>query len=212
MPIFRYRDKLILFSHIPKCAGQSVENYCKKIGMKIAFLDNQFNKSSSLSWCINSPQHITGFALSRLFTNDFFDFSFAVVRNPIDRLRSAFKFQKYKERKIKKNLTLSNFIRSDLELSSRYIGYFDNHFLPQVDLLMNKNSYKIFKLEEGLLEVKKYIDDIFLTSNLNINMEHINSSKFDPNFIDEDNYIDDLSFEIIYSVYKKDFESFGYKI
>ena len=98
MPIFRYSNKLIFFSHIPKCAGTSIESYCQKIGMKIAFLDNQNYLeylASNKAWNSSSPQHIPGYAIARLFPLNFFDAYFTVVRNPINRLKSAFKFQKY---------------------------------------------------------------------------------------------------------------------
>ena len=58
MPIFKFREKLILYSHIPKCAGQSIENYCQRLGAKIAFMDNDFclhmRKNTCSHWCNGS--------------------------------------------------------------------------------------------------------------------------------------------------------------
>ena len=214
MPIFKFRKKLILYSHIPKCAGQSIENYCQRLGAKIAFMDNDFcrHNFAGRAWNLTSPQHISGDALSRLFPKDFFDDSFAVVRDPIDRLRSAFKFQKYKEKKIKENITLSDFIKSDLGTCSRPLGLYDNHFLPQVELLVKKNSYKIFKLENGLLDVKKYLDNNLFFNDSDKKLKHINLGTYNIEFSHEDTYVDDSSLEIISRIYKRDFEVFRYEI
>lgn len=214
MPIFKFRKKLILYSHIPKCAGQSIENYCQRLGAKIAFMDNDFGlyNGTGRAWNLTSPQHISGDALSRLFPKDFFDASFAVVRDPINRLRSAFKFQKYKEKKIKENITLSDFIKSDLDTCSRPLGLYDNHFLPQAELLVKNNPYKIFKFENGLLDVKQYLDDNLFLNDSNIELEHINLGTYDIEFSHEDTYVDDSSLAIISRIYKKDFEVFRYEI
>lgn len=84
MPVVRYKDKICHFAHIPKCGGSSVEFYLKRSGAHVAFLDNSFVSSAKL-WNISSPQHVDGNSLSRLFPSSFFDFSFAVVRNPYTR-------------------------------------------------------------------------------------------------------------------------------
>ena len=42
MHIFKVKKNLILYSHIHKCAEQSIENYCQRLGAKIAFMDNSF--------------------------------------------------------------------------------------------------------------------------------------------------------------------------
>ena len=84
--------------------------------------------------------------------------------------------------------------------------------MPQVELLVKKNSYKIFKLENGLLDVKKYLDNNLFFNDSDIKLKHINLGIYNIEFSHEDTYVDDSSLEIISRIYKRDFEVFGYKI
>ena len=99
MPILKKGNKIIYFSHIPKCGGTAIEQYCKDTGIEIAFLDRLYNLQFSKNvWNNTSPQHIDKKSLYRLFPKQFFSDYFTVVRHPIDRFKSAFIYQKYHEK------------------------------------------------------------------------------------------------------------------
>ena len=74
MPIFKTSFGYIYFSHIPKCAGTSIENYINGLNNNsIFFLDRTFNTTSPLKeWSISSPQHILGNSIPMLFKKIFF--------------------------------------------------------------------------------------------------------------------------------------------
>jgi hypothetical protein len=96
MPIVRFKNKIVYFSHIPKCGGTSVENFLKIItGTNLAFLNRNFYMDKNRQWSVASPQHIPGKDVSKLFPITFFDEFFAVTRNPLNRFYSAFIFQKH---------------------------------------------------------------------------------------------------------------------
>lgn len=211
MPILRSQNKIVLYSHIPKCGGTSIERYCYSIGLKVAFLDgNFFVKSSTKRWSINSPQHIDGESLKRLFPEDFFDACFTVVRHPIPRLKSAFLYQKYRARNRDIKSNLSEFVKNELQQNALSRGYFDNHFLPQTKFLAKGYQYKIFKLEFGLTKVKKYIDSNVLGANTNIQIGHKNKAKNSPNYQESETHLDDEAKSIVLDIYKDDFLKLKY--
>lgn len=115
MPIFKANNLLCHFAHIPKCGGSSIESYCRKVGICIAFLNQEHDVTpESMKWSTSSPQHIDGYSLSRLFPPEFFDFYFTVCRHPLSRLKSAFQFQMLSEEKLASDMDLSQFIEIEL--------------------------------------------------------------------------------------------------
>ena len=211
MPILRSKNNIVLFSHIPKCGGTSIEEYCFQAGLKIAFFDNAFyTKTPTNRWSINSPQHIDGASLKRLFPEDFFDACFSIVRQPTDRLRSAFLYQKHKRKKFDINLTLSDFIKNEFKQNALLLGYHDNHFLPQHKFLTSGHQYKIFKLENGLSNVKKFIDTNLFGAETGIEIGHTNKSNKMRNTNTAEIYLDEEAKTIITQVYEEDFLKFNY--
>ena len=117
MTIFKVKSKFIYFSHIPKCAGSSIEDYFSTFPQcSILFLDREFYTSSLRNWTKSSPQHISGNVIERLFDNSFFSDYFAIIREPIDRFKSTFNFQKYCVKNIEEEMD-PNFFVSEILLS-----------------------------------------------------------------------------------------------
>ena len=159
MPIFKINNKLILFTHIPKCGGTSVEKYFLEIGCKIAFYDNKIYQISEESrWNKSSPQHIDGESFGRLFSDDFFDHKFLICRHPYSRLKSAFGYHKFVEKTIDADQPLDDFVGNNLSNAASGIGKYDHHFKPQHTFLPRGWTYDLFKFEAGLSKVKQYID------------------------------------------------------
>ena len=208
MPVVRIANKICHFAHIPKCGGTSIESYFVKLGASVAFLDRRFlDQPEIMPWNISSPQHIDGLSLSRLFPNTFFDFGFAVVRNPYSRFLSAFKYQMMR-RKIGLKLDINNFINNDLESAATGMGKYDNHFKSQTSFLLPQLSYKVFKLENGLMPVKRYIDSNFFDFPIALDIERKNQGiETNDKFA-----ISMQSKNTIRHIYKDDFENFQYDL
>ncbi len=210
MPIFRANEKIYYFSHIPKCAGTSIEDYIQKLTQKrLAFLDRQYYRGSIKTFKNSSPQHILGVEVAQLFGIDFFDDYFAVVRNPYERFKSAFIFQKYINKKIPDEICINQFAKQLFELKSGIWGLYDNHFLPQMHFFYPGANYKVFKIENGLDNVKKYIDTIF---DCKVEEGKIPHKLKQPTAIKKEvGELTDQSREIIFDIYRFDFENFKYQ-
>lgn len=209
MPIFRLKNKVFYFSHIPKCGGSSIEDYLKSVtDVRSSFLDRKYYTHSNKPLTNGSPQHIIGTDIAKLFESNFFDEYFTVVRNPFERFISAFIFQKYIAKTIPMQIHIDQFINQLEEFKALHIGNFDNHFLPQTTFLYPRAPYRVFKFENGLDIVKKYIDLNLENNTADIPMPH---NLKQPNKIKQKaGVLSEYSKKIISDVYKIDFKIFKY--
>lgn len=156
MPIVRVGSSLVYYAHVPKCAGSSVEDYLAQRFGPLAFLNRDYRKTAlPKRWTRTSPQHIDTEALDLLFPKEFLAASFAVVRHPAARLRSAFTFQK-----ARRHIPLRMGFEAWLSLYERQRDkdpfLLDNHLRPMTDFVPEEAH--VFRMEEGLEAVVTWCD------------------------------------------------------
>lgn len=149
MPFFREKQRNVLFVHIPKCGGTTVERALTAQGIELSFFDPQFGLHDYEPWCRSSPQHLTREDRDRLFAHEFFDYEFGLVREPVARFLSAFNHQR---RRIGVFVSFERFL-DQIEARNRqygdFFGYrYDNHFLPAARFCSEMT--KVFALEDGI--------------------------------------------------------------
>lgn len=163
MPIIRVGPKLVYFAHIPKCAGSSVEDYLRDRFGPLAMLDRAYmSVDAHLRWSNTSPQHLDWAALMRLFPAEFFSDIFAVVRHPLDRAVSAFRFQSEVECTIAPGTGFADWLKSEASRWEDEPHRLDNHSRPQVDFLPPADgpNCTVFHLEHGLDALIPYFDTL----------------------------------------------------
>lgn len=165
MPSLTFPDRLIWFAHCPKAGGTSVEQFMvAHWGEAVGHLHWGWDwwwKAGG--WKIadppNSPQHLVwDDALAQLPHPP--DAVFAVVRDPVARMASEYRWQRGHRRgswpgKILARLPFSVWLRLMLALARRHPHAFDNHLRPQSDFA--PNAARIFRLEDGLGPVLEWL-------------------------------------------------------
>ena len=150
MPIYRIHDKRVLFIHIPKTGGTSVEKYLR--GFAPEGMHNRGSKivrpASGAMFSSSIPlQHFHGELLQATFPEGFFDYAFLIVRDPVARAVSAYRHSRALGR-IEGKLSFSQWLKLMLPISKRLPYLRNNHLRPQVDF--SCFGAEIFRFEDGV--------------------------------------------------------------
>lgn len=197
MPIFRLGQKNVLFLHIPKAGGTSIE----------AFLAEHSTESFRMKFntlklpCV--PQHFHGAMIEALFAPDFFDYSFCVPRNPYWRLLSEYNYRMGHRHFPWRHLPAPSFARWVRRSFARYRAnpfLYSNHIRPQVAFrIAGTEAFRLEDQQDALLARLSGIGGLEPRS-----LPHTNAST--PRATD----IDPATAKLIYAFYREDFEAFGY--
>jgi hypothetical protein len=210
MPYFKNNDINLLFIHIPKTGGSSVEQYLSNkynIELNKKSLWMYLNKNEKESMSIHTTlQHITYKTIiqnSSLFDIEFDDLKIiTIVRNPYERLISdLFYLNKININTTKEQTYLE--IKKHLFINTSTL--LDNHNIPQYLYVCDENN-----------EIYKNIK-ILHTETLDDDMKNIGFTDFDIrkncniHKLNYYNYLNNNSIKLINNFYNKDFEIFNYQ-
>ena len=149
MPLARIADKILYFAHIPKTGGSSVETYLEQKGA-VAL---RFRRR--MGWSKSTAQHMEARIHTRLVPDGFFDASFAVLRDPVARMVSEYK---YRHDRYDGQRDFPAWVRAAFDAYGRDGYVYDNHIRPQAEFL--RPGMVLFRLEAGMGEVCDWIDAI----------------------------------------------------
>lgn len=215
MPLTRLPDgRLLLFAHVPKCAGTSVEHYLEAAFGPLALLDRTFTAlPEGRRWSKSSPQHVDAETLARLFPPGFLTASFALVRHPVTRMVSVFRWQRDIESTIAQDTSFVDWLASLTERPRRRWAY-DNHVRPMTAMVPDDAA--VFRLEDGWASVIDWLQAL------------VGPDRPLPRVMPERNILDRrLAFEkrsgapvqpgpealaLIAQIYAADFARFGYPV
>jgi len=193
--IFTINNKKILFIHIPKTAGTTIENFFlkhmdKNVSWPEYYPDLLYGYHDNLHY-----QHLTMdeiFNKLKISKLDNFDFIFCIARNPYDRFISECNW--------------SNQSPSELIMKFKENNLFC-HYKLQIDFIKGyEKNIKIYKYEDG---IKNIIDDIINICKLNIDNNLKNHNKVIRKYNK-----DHLSIKLINEIKNichEDFNYFNYK-
>lgn len=209
MPIYRILRDLHYFAHVPKCGGASVEVYLRERFGPIAFANSQYlNTPETLRWTRSSPQHVDWEALTLLLPTSWIKSSFAVVRHPVARLRSAFDYQLNGEKTVPEGTNLNDWFLDWVAQRDKLPFRYDNHLRPASDLVPRDAT--IFRLEDGLDPIVNHLDRLAGNSHGPRQMPHENKSRGGKHYTTAQSPLRNEILDVIEKVYAKDFKRFGY--
>ena len=150
MPVYRINNKNVLFIHVPKTGGTTVESFLEMHGK--TSLHNQGVKllkplSNSVLTRSLPLQHFHAELLEAMFAPDFFDYTFMIVRDPLERLKSEYRHSRALGR-LDTRLNFEYWVRLMLGLTTCAPNLRNNHFRPQSQFKCF--NAEVFKLEDGM--------------------------------------------------------------
>jgi len=164
MPLVSAGGRRLFFAHVPKTGGSSLEDYLAERFGPLAWLDRYWELRWKDGGCREaglrvSPQHLAAEDALRLLPGPS-DWSFALVRDPVARIVSEYRFQARApgRRRRLAELGFSSWLRSVVALARREPTIFDNHIRPQSDLV--PEDAEIFRLEDGFAPLIARLDAV----------------------------------------------------
>ncbi|MEP0071339.1 MAG: sulfotransferase family 2 domain-containing protein [Marinomonas sp.] len=185
--------KNILFIHIPKTGGTSIE---QSLSIYPEAFFNKFNKYHV------TPQHFDREDYLHLSIPSIIEASFCLVRNPLDRLHSEYKYRVRRSKRLYKFFDFESFVYYVKRIGSDNC-HLDNHLRSQVDFVFPDT--KIYRFEDGVVNVMENVSKDLAFSKCVLG-KHEKKSKIIS--LKRSRQID----EIIYKTYKDDYVAFKYKI
>lgn len=157
MPVFRSGPKAIYFSHVPKTGGSTVTEFFRNAGWDVDFVleESPLSVNSMNYFLRTSPQHLEYRRACALFKSGAFEDLFMVVRHPIARFMSEFKYAtRSADGGSMSHTQPDSWWQANRSIVEENPFHLDNHLRPQIDFLWPEMN--VFKLEDGLEFIEQY--------------------------------------------------------
>jgi len=196
MPLFKNESgKYVLYIHIPKAGGTSVKSLIKQ---KTEFIGTS---STSLDFPV-TPQHFHRDLLTQVGYDTIAESSFTIVREPLERLISEYKYRKKNSKLIRLFLDFDSFVCFILMQYKKNSYVLDNHIRPQTEFFFVDTN--VFKLEDGLPNILSLISSAHDMNTIDT-IRHENRSK------DEQVCMNMVTFNKILHFYADDYKKLCYE-
>lgn len=199
-----------MHAFIPKTGGTALINYVKELGFDVYF----HNENNPIIGLVKCPtQHFQYDLLEQCFNLQKFSYSFSIVRNPLDRLKSDYVWL-FRNRQDKSRLpSFDEFTDRAFREYERNPFVFDNHIRPQYQFV-GEHIRRVFKYEDGLNSIcGEIFRDCGLKMKAEIAIKSVNSSEeyLGKNRSSQSIEVEKSTRDKIYRFYERDFEQFDYK-
>ncbi|MCU0906253.1 MAG: sulfotransferase family protein [Rhodobacteraceae bacterium] len=166
MPSLALDDRFIYFAHCPKAGGTSIETFMvERWGDRVGMLGWGWDRLWFSRRAVRtggipcSPQHYT-WQDARVRLRAEPDVAFALVRDPVARMVSEYRYQRTERRSgrlwpLIGRLDFSTWLQLMSAVHALNPYAFDNHFRPQVEFV--PDGAAVFHLEDGLGKVGAWL-------------------------------------------------------
>lgn len=151
MPVYCRDEQRVLFVHVPKTGGSTVERMFRAAGW-----DEQLRETHKANPAVFplrrcSPQHYQGALLAELFDLSRFDLVFLITRDPVARFRSEYLMRQPADPATDAT-SVETWARGAFARREHDPYAFDNHLRPQVEFLVP--GAVVHRLEDGLDSIR----------------------------------------------------------
>lgn len=208
MPVFRKDGKNILFVHIPKTGGSSIDTVFRASGYEMHFVDGEVGEGTINQLRRCTPQHMHGAMLRQTFKLHRFDAIFMIVRDPIARFRSEYLWRNRKKKHIAVDAASVEkwATESFAKFASDSYAY-DNHLRPQADFLVP--GVKVYRIEDGMDSI---LADLNSSYGLDLQQEapRVREGSTNSGVSSRDVTVSPSLEARVKEFYRQDYERFGY--
>ena len=147
VPVFFKDDRSVLFVHIPKAAGSTLERMFTGAGWTMGMRETRRSHPELMSVRRCSPQHFHAALLSELLAVDRFDLVFTVTREPVSRFRSEYLMRNHSAGRTDA-ASVDAWAARVLRRRRKDPYVLDNHLRPQHEFVLPGSE--VYRLEDGL--------------------------------------------------------------
>jgi hypothetical protein len=195
MPLFKNsNNEFVLYIHIPKTGGTTIQ---KLIGYSFRYI----GVSDTRSDLPCSPQHFHKELLDQVGYSVIASNSFAIVREPFERILSEFKYRKKNSSLVRFFMDFDSFVLFNFLEYKKNKYILDNHIRPQSHFLLSDTT--IFQLERGLVPIVKMLSEVHGAELLSESLHTNKSTK-------ENILICPSTYNRILDFYNEDYKVLGY--
>lgn len=200
MPLVTAAAKRVFFAHVPKTGGSSVEDYLvRRFGGPLSLRDVTNRRRDRHRGMIALSTHFTARDLDDVLPHDI-DHAFALVREPLSRMKSQFRFQTGISRT--RRFDFATWVRIMFAAHDLDPRVYQNHIRPQSDLV--REGMEVFRLEDGFDGMIAWLDEITGTTAPDVEMGHLLKKPRAPIAVSREDA------EAIAEFYAVDHARFGY--
>lgn len=207
MPIFKKGKQDLLFIHVPKTGGTSLEKLFDLSGWRTAYLDLNLKGKSFNHLRICSPQHMHAEMLQRQLLIHKFSGIFMIVRHPYARFRSEYAYMN-KGNCDPSAPAVEVWTRKAMKAYSKNHFVFDNHLRPQHEFYIPKTD--VYKLENGFDNIVCKLVAKYKIEFVDEELQEMSREK-ESGFSSKDVELNDTVKSMLNILYQNDFQKFGYK-
>jgi hypothetical protein len=197
MAVFSCHGRTILFVHVPKCAGTSVTAMMERLG------DKRFDARMQIGRHWVRPRHMARDTLEQVYFPEMFDYAFMLVRNPVARIISEYRYQTRKSfPRWQAMIGFDRWLDHSLRRAASNPFYRESHFRPQTDFRVF--GCDVFRIEDGPAQLIEKLKAVTLAE-FPPAPQHLNRSEA------RDIRMSRESLAKIKATYAEDFSAFGYR-
>jgi hypothetical protein len=200
MPLASWNGHTIFFAHVPKTGGSSVEDYLISRFGPLSIIDTNKRRGVQGTGMIVPATHLAAVDLAELLPHTL-TYSFAVVRDPMQRMMSEFRYQSGVSRMSR--LGFSPWLQVMLTAARSEPRLYENHIRPQSDLV--PVDAEVFRLEDGFDALITRLDEKTGSNTPNLTVPHLNTRTKNPIDLCRADVADILDY------YSDDYDRFGYE-